>query len=91
VTPASTLKPTPIDSAQPTPAPTPDDLVAPSLAPRPQATDGASIGTIRAGTPEPTRGPAGESAIGMRVVDRRSTDGLLETIVGGVTGFFFGG
>jgi hypothetical protein len=27
----------------------------------------------------------------MRVVDRTTTDGLLSTIVGGVTGYFFGG
>jgi len=27
----------------------------------------------------------------MRVVDRGTTDGLLETIVGGVAGFFLGG
>ena len=32
-----------------------------------------------------------QGAVGMRVVDRESTDGLFETIVGGVTGYFFGG
>ena len=47
-------------------------------------------------TPTPTATPSGESApatapSAMRVIDRGATDGLLETIVGGVAGFFFGG
>ena len=32
-----------------------------------------------------------DGTVGMRVVDRGTTDGLLETIVGGVAGFFLGG
>jgi hypothetical protein len=39
----------------------------------------------------PVGGTGLDGAVGMRVVDRRTTDGLLETIVGGVTGYFFGG
>jgi hypothetical protein len=42
-------------------------------------------------SPEPSDGAGPGGAIGMRVVDRGTTDGLLETIVGDVAGFFFGG
>ena len=42
---------------------------------------------------QPTDDPSDgfDGAVGMRVQDRTSTDGLLSTIVGGVTGYFFGG
>ncbi len=39
----------------------------------------------------PGDGAVGDGAVALRVVDRTTSDGLLETIVGGVTGFFFGG
>ena len=39
---------------------------------------------------EPTD-EAGNGPAGMRVVDHGAAGGLLETIVGGVTGFYFGG
>ena len=32
-----------------------------------------------------------DGSVGLRVVDRDTSDGLLGTIVGGVAGFFFGG
>jgi uncharacterized protein YkwD len=40
---------------------------------------------------EPAENGAGGAAIRMRVIDRPPNGGLLDTIVGGVTGFFFGG
>jgi uncharacterized protein YkwD len=57
-----------------------DGLSGPSLEPAPTATD------TRA-TPAPLDG----NTIGRRILDPGATDGLLETIVGGVTGIFFGG
>ena len=54
---------------------------------------GAAAGPSDAAPSEPTSTPPGdlEQEVGLRVVDRQSTDGLLGTIVGGVAGFFFGG
>ena len=40
---------------------------------------------------DPGDGTAGDGAVGMRVLDDGRTDGLLQSIVGGVTGFFLGG
>ena len=61
-----------------------DDLI-PSDAPETEPSDEPQV--------DPTDDPSDgfDGAVGMRVVDRTSTDGLLSTIVGGVTGFFFGG
>jgi uncharacterized protein YkwD len=89
--------PTPVATPQLTPAPTPelgpestaslagDNLIFPAGSGGPAASDAAPS--------EPTSTPPGdlEQAVGLRVVDRQSTDGLLGTIVGGVAGFFFGG
>jgi uncharacterized protein YkwD len=90
-TPRPTPKPVKATPA-PTPAPTPvatapisgDDLI-PSDAPGIEPDDEPRV--------DPTDDPSDgfDGAVGMRVVDRTSTDGLLSTIVGGVTGFFFGG
>ena len=94
-TPRPTPKPakaTPEPTPTPTPAPTPratvpivaDDLN-PGDAPETEPSDEPQV--------DPTDDPSDgfDGAVGMRVVDRTSTDGLLSTIVGGVTGFFFGG
>jgi uncharacterized protein YkwD len=94
-TPRPTPKPakaTPNPTPTPTPEPTPeataplagDDLL-PSDEPEQEPTDEPQIDA----TDDPSDGFDG--AVGMRVVDRTSTDGLLSTIVGGVTGYFFGG
>jgi uncharacterized protein YkwD len=93
--------PKPVKSTpKPTPAPTPVDL-GPTPEPTPPIGDddllpGDDPGTEPSDEPEivqPTDDPSDgfDGAVGMRVVDRTSTDGLLSTIVGGVTGFFFGG
>jgi uncharacterized protein YkwD len=97
--PKATPRPTPKPAAAPqlTPAPTPelgpestaslagDNLIFPEGAGGPAASDAAPS--------EPISTPPGdlEQAVGLRVVDRQSRDGLLGTIVGGLAGFFFGG
>jgi len=95
--PKATPRPTPKPAkatTEPTPTPTPAPeatipIVADPLNP------GAAPGSEPSDEPqvEPTDDPSDgfDGAVGMRVVDRTSTDGLLSTIVGGVTGFFFGG
>ena len=92
-TPRPTPKParaTPEPTPTPTPEPTPNatvpivpDPLNPGNAPQIEPSD----------EPQPIDDPSDgfDGAVGMRVVDRTSTDGLLSTIVGGVTGFFFGG
>jgi uncharacterized protein YkwD len=85
----ATPLPTPVVELGPTAEPTPpidnDDLL-PSDEPATEPSDEPE-------TDQPTDDPSDgfDGAVGMRVVDRTSTDGLLSTIVGGVTGYFFGG
>ncbi|MEO8438537.1 MAG: CAP domain-containing protein [Chloroflexota bacterium] len=95
-----TAKPTPRPAVA-TPAPTPEPILEPTAEPTPPL---GPDDLIDQGTEQPSDEPAtdeqptdhppeddAQGAVGMRVVDRGSTDGLLETIVGGVTGYFFGG
>jgi uncharacterized protein YkwD len=72
-------------SAEPTPPLDPDDLL-PSDEPVTDPTDEPEV-------VQPTDDPSDgfDGAVGMRVVDPTTTNGLLSTIVGGVTGYFFGG
>jgi uncharacterized protein YkwD len=88
----ATPKPTPALELGPTPEPTPpiaaDDLI-PSDDPGTEPSDEPEVDASDEPTDDPSDGFDG--AVGMRVVDRTSTDGLLSTIVGGVTGYFFGG
>jgi uncharacterized protein YkwD len=104
VTPRPTQRPaaaraTPRPTPRPTPTPTPTlGPAATQIAP-PEGLLGtddatASDGTQPGDTPEPSDVPAtadDAAPVGLRVVDRTSTDGLLGTIVGGVAGFFLGG
>jgi uncharacterized protein YkwD len=98
--PKATPRPTP-KPVKATPAPTPVLELAPTAEPTPPL-DGDDLlpsddpGTQPSDEPDvsqPTDDPSDgfDGAVGMRVVDRTSTDGLLSTIVGGVTGYFFGG
>jgi uncharacterized protein YkwD len=85
---AATAAPTPESTPVPSPSPATSPDATPDLTAQP--TDGA----VPTATPSAT--PAGgiastDVSIGMRVVDPGTNDGLLETIVGGVAGFFFGG
>ncbi len=53
--------------------------------------DDGSTDTNDTPSPDPGDGTAGDGSVGMRVVDDGRTGGLLQSIVGGVTGLFFGG
>jgi uncharacterized protein YkwD len=100
-TPRPTPRPTPkplVATAAPTPLPTPEVAATPPIAsdqliPPSDAPAAAIEGSNAPSAPpsEPDVDPTLGGAVGMRVADRATTDGLLETIVGGVTGFFFGG
>jgi uncharacterized protein YkwD len=99
-TPRPTPKPKPKPAvaapATPEPTPTPTPFATPrstdDLFP---STDGLDVPSSNepaesAATPADT--PAdGDRPVGLRVVDRDTSDGLLGTIVGGVAGFFLGG
>src|SRR3954453_12521167 len=85
---AKTAAPTPAPPPRPTPevvgGPGPTEPIVPDdLTPTPSL------------EPDPSREPGDDTAavrtVGMRVVDDGKTDGLLQSIVGGVTGLFFGG
>jgi uncharacterized protein YkwD len=102
--PKATPRPTPKPVKQATPEPTPALELGPTPEPTPPLTDDDLIPSDEPGTEpgdepdvdprdQPTDDPSDgfDGAVGMRVVDRNSTDGLLSTIVGGVTGYFFGG
>jgi uncharacterized protein YkwD len=83
--PTATPKPKP----KPTPTPTPVPVAEPTdqLAPR-ELADGGPIPTGPGSSGPGTVASTGGS---LRVVDRPASGGLLESIVGGVTGFLFGG
>jgi uncharacterized protein YkwD len=78
-------KPTPRPTPKPTPTPTP----------KPTPIDPEAFGHRPLVEPEATTPPGAESAaladVGLRVTDHATGGGLVETIVGGVTGPFFGG
>jgi uncharacterized protein YkwD len=97
-----TPRPTPHKTKEPkaTPAPTPvpetpdaaatPPLDASDLIPIDDTGDAATDGTEPPSDQSATDGTT-EAAVRMRVIDRPPNGGLLDTIVGGVTGFFFGG
>ena len=99
--PKATPRPTPKPAKVATPEPTPAIELAPTAEPTPpldqdDLLSGDEPVTQPTDDPEvvqPTDDPSDgfDGAVGMRVQDRTSTDGLLSTIVGGVTGYFFGG
>jgi uncharacterized protein YkwD len=97
-TPRPTPKPAAADTPRPTPEPTPDAVdpidervLAPTDESTPVPFDDATTDTTDTPSQDPGDGTAGDGAVGMRVVDDGGTDGLLQSIVGGVTGFFLGG
>ena len=99
--PKATPRPTPKPAKVATPTPIPTLDLGPTTEPTPPIAGddlipGDEPGTEPSDAPEvdqPIDDPSDgfDGAVGMRVVDRTSTDGLLSTIVGGVTGYFFGG
>jgi uncharacterized protein YkwD len=98
-TPRPTPKPARAATATPAPTPTPTVELAPPDATPPLLEDDLipSDQPVTEPSDEPQADPTDDpsdgfdGAVGMRVVDRTSSDGLLSTIVGGVTGYFFGG
>jgi uncharacterized protein YkwD len=99
-----TARPTPKPAPRATPKPaavaTPELTPAPELRPESTASQSGDNLIFPDGPPAsdaapsaPTSTPPAElgQAVGLRVVDRQTSDGLLGTIVGGVAGFFFGG
>jgi uncharacterized protein YkwD len=87
--PRATPKPKPRATPKPTPVPTPTpldtspDRFEPSHEPAvPNGLSGAK--------PQGSPNPAGSTATSLRVGARPASSGLLETIVGGVAGYFFG-
>jgi uncharacterized protein YkwD len=82
--PTPTPQPTPTPTPEVIPTPTPDVTPAPEPTPTPEPTP--------APTPERTPTPTPASpGFTLRVVERGSPQSLLEMIVTGATGFFFGG
>ena len=91
-TPKSTPKPTrtPEATPEPTPAPTPTPTPEPTATPPEEPTEEPS--DTPSPSPSPTRRPTQTPpGLALRVVERGSSPSLLELIVTGVTGFFFGG
>jgi uncharacterized protein YkwD len=89
-TPRPTPKPKPKPAATPTPTPTPTPIPTPDdpLAPR----ESAAGGELAGGPPTDVRAAVpGATGVSLRVVDRPAGGGLLESILGGVTGLVFGG
>jgi uncharacterized protein YkwD len=95
--PAATPEPTPepVETFRPDPDATapsgPEVLLPPADESTPEPIDDGSIDTNGTPSLDPGDDTAGNGATGMRVVDDGGTDGLLQSIVGGVTGFFLGG
>jgi uncharacterized protein YkwD len=94
--PRATPKPTKRPTPKPTPVPTPSPIVTGAAArdaldtnPVPAAVPAATVPPAAAGP----GGPPGRAAVGdhgLRVIEEKSGSGLLETIVGDVTGLFLG-
>ncbi|MFL5648356.1 MAG: CAP domain-containing protein [Chloroflexota bacterium] len=97
-TPKPTRKPAAAKTAAatpaPTPVPTPEVVIGPGptepIVPEPLALT-PSLEPDPSPIPDPADDTAAARTVGMRVVDDGKTDGLLQSIVGGVTGLFFGG
>jgi len=101
--PRATPKPTPRATPQPTPQPTPEPTPVLTAAPSELNGDGNGNGDTNgnggASGKDPASGPPGQGTRAadpastegsLRVVDPSTPPGLLEAVVGGVTGFFFG-
>ena len=87
VTPRPTPRPTPASAPTPTSTPTPTPTPAPT--PTPTPTPMPIPTPIATPTPTPTPTPAA-STIRLRVVEPGTSPSLLDSIVTGVTGLFFG-
>ena len=92
--PAATPKPTPKVVATPAPSTEVTDPIDEREFP-PESTpvpfDDGSTDTNDTPSQDPGDSTPGDGSVGMRVLDDGRTDGLFQSIVGGVTGLFFGG
>ncbi len=85
--PAATPKPTPKPTPRATPRPTPTPTATPAdLSPFETARHGDLAGTA----PSPATAPPDAAGASLRVVDRPTSGGLLDSIVGGLSGLFGG-
>jgi uncharacterized protein YkwD len=99
-TPKATPKPTPKPTPRPTPKPTATPVPVATPLATPPIDDGQGLGFGPGGVGDggDNNGNGGQSGNGpppgsnatLRVTDPPPSQGLVETIVGGVTGFFFG-
>jgi hypothetical protein len=102
-TPRPTARPTatPEPTAEPTPTPTPEPTPSPIASPTPSPSPSPTPEPTPTPTPEPTLSPSPTAspspspssdvpAVPLRVVERASSQSLLDMIVTGVTSFFFG-
>jgi uncharacterized protein YkwD len=91
-TPRPTAKPKPVAKATPRPTPVPTPVPTPTptspLAALP-GVDRGGHGTVDVATEAPPE-PADEPRAALRVVESAKPGGLVDTIVGGVTGLYFG-
>jgi uncharacterized protein YkwD len=93
-TPTPTAEPTPEPTTTPTPESTPESTPTPTPSPTPVPTAEPTPASEPPPTPESTPTPTPSQTLGLtslRVVERGASRSLLETVVTGVTGFFFGG
>jgi uncharacterized protein YkwD len=87
-------KPKPVVAATPTPTPPPTPSPAPTLT-APPAVAGLTVsdreaGSARDGSDGSATQPTGDAPSTLRVVESSTSRGLVDTIVGSVTGLFFG-
>jgi outer membrane biosynthesis protein TonB len=85
--PRATPRPTPKPTPKPTPVPTPEPTPAPTRDPLDPTFDPADR-TLPTATAPPA---IAVSDHGLRIADTAPQLGLIETIVGSITGAFFGG
>jgi uncharacterized protein YkwD len=97
VQPKATPRPTPKPTPKPTPAPTPVKTMPPEptdpigLGFGPGGNSGGGAATLNTDAGGPPLGKQANGSMELRVVNPSTPPGLVETIVGGVTGVFFGG
>lgn len=87
-TPRPTPKPTPVPTPVRTMPPEPTDPIGLGL---PNSAGGSGAGSGDESSPPPGMMIAADHVGSLRVVDRATPPGLVESIVGNVTGLFFGG
>jgi uncharacterized protein YkwD len=88
--PRPTPRPTPKPKPKPVAAATPAATPTPSPSPEPTPDEPPIIALASPDGPAPTSSPAGERGGSLQVVEAATSRGLVDTIVGDVTGLYFG-